>query len=180
MKLAISILLFALLISGCTPKSIPGPPGPEGAKGPRGERGIQGLRGISGPPGPKGDPGESASDTQLKALEELIDNSQSRDKELMIGTTTYSFGFAPTITGFVFLTNHGRIFKLENKTPQTLGQSIEFVGTIAERKDFVSITRIVFGEDIKQYFTATTSSGIIYTSEDLKIWNQNTTQPVLE
>ena len=80
----------------------------------------------------------------------------------------------------VFLTNHGRIFKLENKTPQTLGQSIEFVGTIAERKDFVSITRIVFGEDIKQYFTATTSSGIIYTSEDLKIWNQNTTQPVLE
>ena len=180
MKLAISILLFALLISGCTPKSIPGPPGPEGAKGPRGERGIQGLRGISGPPGPKGDPGDSASETQLKALEELINNSQSRDKELMIGTTTYSFGFAPTITGFVFLTNHGRIFKLENKTPQTLGQFIEFVGTIAERKDFVSITRIVFGEDIKQYFTATTSSGIIYTSEDLKIWNQNTTQPVLE
>ena len=179
MKLAISILFFALLISGCTPKSIPGPPGPEGAKGPKGERGIQGLRGITGPPGPKGDPGKSASDNQLKALNELI-NNKSRDKEIMIGTTTYSFGFAPTITGFIYLTDHGRIFKLENKTPQSLGQSIEFVGTIADRKDFVSISRIVFGEDIKQYFTATTSSGIIYTSEDLKSWNQNTTQPVLE
>ena len=179
MKLAISILFFALLISGCTTKSIPGPPGPEGAKGPKGERGIQGLRGITGPPGPKGDPGKSASDNQLKALNELI-NNKSSDKEIMIGTTTYSFGFAPTITGFVYLTDHGRIFKLENKTPQSLGQSIEFVGTIADRKDFVSISRIVFGEDIKQYFTATTSSGIIYTSEDLKSWNQNTTQPVLE
>ena len=76
MKLTISILLFALLISGCTPKSIPGPPGPEGAKGPKGERGIQGLRGITGPPGPKGDPGKSASDTQLKALDELIKKLQ--------------------------------------------------------------------------------------------------------
>ena len=167
------------MILGCTPKSIPGPPGPEGPMGPSGVRGIQGLRGITGPPGPKGDPGKSASDNQLKALNELI-NNKSRDKEIMIGTTTYSFGFAPTITGFVYLTDHGRIFKLENKTPQSLGQSIEFVGTIADRKDFVSITRIVFGEDIKQYFTATTSSGIIYTSEDLKSWNQNTTQPVLE
>ena len=160
MKYTLSIFLFAILLTGCTPRSIPGPPGPEGPNGARGERGIQGLRGIPGPPGPQGKPGKSISEKQIKTFNE--------------------FGFAPTITGFVYLTNHGRVFKLDNKTPQTLGQSIEFISTIADRKDFSSISRIAYGEDIKQYFTATTSSGIIYTSEDLKIWNQNTTQPVLE
>ena len=180
MRFAISILLLALITFGCSPKSIPGPPGPEGIRGQKGDRGIQGLRGIPGPPGPQGKPGKNVSENQLKTLNELININESGKKEMMVGTSTYSFGFAPTITGFIYLTDHGRIFKLENKTPQTLGQSIEFVCTISDRKDFISISRIVFGEDIKQYFTATTRSGIIYTSEDLKTWNQNTTQPVLE
>ena len=180
MKHTISIFISALLLTGCTPRSVPGPPGPEGPKGMRGERGIQGLRGIPGPPGPEGKPGRSMSENQLKTFNEFINDNKSDKKEVIIGTTSYNFGFAPTITGFVYLTNHGRVFKLDNKTPQTLGQSIEFISTIADRKDFSSISRIAYGEDIKQYFTATTSSGIIYTSEDLKIWNQNTTQPVLE
>ena len=180
MKHTISIFIFALLISGCTPRSIPGPPGPEGPKGIRGERGIQGLRGIPGPPGPEGKAGKGISEKQLKTFNDFINDNKSNKKEAIVGTTSYSFGFAPTITGFVYLTNHGRIFKLDNKTPQTLGQSIEFVNTIADRKDFSSISRIAYGEDIKQYFTATTSSGIIYTSEDLKTWDENTTQPVLK
>ena len=40
---------------------------------------------------------------------------------------SYSFGFAPTITGFVFLTNYGRLFKLENKNPQVLGTDFLFI-----------------------------------------------------
>ena len=180
MKHTISIFISALLLTGCTPRSIPGPPGPEGPKGMRGERGIQGLRGITGPPGPEGKPGKGISEKQLKTFNDFINDNKSNKKEAIVGTTSYSFGFAPTITGFVYLTNHGRIFKLDNKTPQTLGQSIEFVSTIADRKDFSSISRIAYGEDIKQYFTATTSSGIIYTSEDLKTWDENTTQPVLK
>ena len=138
------------------------------------------LSGIPGPPGPEGKAGKGISEKQLKTFNDFINDNKSNKKEAIVGTTSYSFGFAPTITGFVYLTNHGRIFKLDNKTPQTLGQSIEFVSTIADRKDFSCISRIAYGEDIKQYFTATTSSGIIYTSEDLKTWDENTTQPVLK
>ena len=159
MKFLKLLFIISLILFGCTPKTIPGPQGPTGAQGIKGERGIQGLRGIPGPPGPQGKPGKNISEKQKKNIDELI-NSYSNNAEKIVASTSYSFGFAPTITGFVYLTNHGRIFKLE--------------------KDFVSINRIVHGEDIKQFFSATTSSGLIFTSEDLKVWAQNTTQPVLE
>ena len=68
----ISIFIFALLISGCTPRSIPGPPGPKGI---RGERGIQGLRGIPGPPGPEGKAGKGISEKQLKTFNDFINYS---------------------------------------------------------------------------------------------------------
>ena len=71
MKHTLSIFLFAILLTGCTPRSIPGPPGPEGPNGARGERGIQGLRGIPGPPGPEGKPGKSISENQLKTFNEI-------------------------------------------------------------------------------------------------------------
>ncbi len=179
MKFLKLLFIISLILFGCTPKTIPGPPGPTGAQGIKGERGIQGLRGIPGPPGPQGKPGKNISEKQKKNIDELI-NSYSNNAEKIVASTSYSFGFAPTITGFVYLTNHGRIFKLENKTPESLGKSIEYVGTIANQQNFNSLTRIVYGEDIKQFFSATTSSGLIFTSEDLKVWSQNTTQPVLE
>ena len=183
MKFNIPIFLIAIFIFNCAPKSIPGPKGPRGPKGPKGDRGIPGLRGIPGPPGPEGKPGDSIPASQLKSIGDFIKQqkaSESKNIESIVGSASYSFGLAPTITGFIYLTNLGRIFKLENKTPETLGQSVELFSNIADRDDFISINRIVYGEDIKQYFTAITKSGIIYTSEDLKNWNQSSTQPVLE
>jgi len=75
---------------------------------------------------------------------------------------------APRITGFCFLTSHGRIFKLENT--QVIGESILYVGKIADRDDFTGLSRIAYGEDIKQYFSAVTKSGMVFTTEDLITW----------
>ena len=162
---------------GCSNQSIPGPPGPVG---PKGERGIQGFRGIPGPPGPEGKRGNGFSEDQIKKVNAILNLNINNEDEALIDVESYSFGLAPTITGFIYLTNYGRLFKLENKTPQTLGESIEFISKIADRKDFTSISKIAYGEDIKQYFSVITRAGIIFVSEDLKNWNQLDTQPVLK
>ena len=83
---------------------------------------------------------------------------------------SYTFGLAPRITGFCFLTSHGRIFKMENKNTQVLGESISLIGKISDHHDFISLSRIAYGEDIKQYFVAVTKSGMVFTTDDLTIW----------
>ena len=158
--------------AGCTPQSVPGPQGPEG---PRGIQGLQGEQGIQGPFGPAGKAGKSISRDKLNKVETFLKLSQ---QESVVGSASYSFGMAPTITGFCYLTSHGRVFKLENKNTQTLGEKVGFVGTIADHTDFMGLNRIVYGEDIKQYFSAVTRSGMIYTSEDLKNWTQNSSLPL--
>ena len=159
-------------LAGCTPQSVPGPQGPEG---PRGIQGLQGEQGIQGPFGPAGKAGKSISRDKLNKVETFLKLSQ---QESVVGSASYSFGMAPTITGFCYLTSHGRVFKLENKNTQTLGEKVGFVGTIADHTDFIGLNRIVYGEDIKQYFSAVTRSGMIYTSEDLKNWIQNSSLPL--
>lgn len=159
-------------LAGCTPQSVPGPQGPEG---PRGIQGLQGEQGIQGPFGPAGKAGKSISRDKLNKVETFLKLSQ---QESVVGSASYSFGMAPTITGFCYLTSHGRVFKLENKNTQTLGEKVGFVGTIADHTDFIGLNRIVYGEDIKQYFSAVTRSGLIYTSEDLKNWTQNSSLPL--
>lgn len=159
-------------LAGCTPQSVPGPQGPEG---PRGIQGLQGEQGIQGPFGPAGKAGKSISRDKLNKVETFLKLSQ---QESVVGSASYSFGMAPTITGFCYLTSHGRVFKLENKNTQTLGEKVGFVGTIADHTDFIGLNRIVYGEDIKQYFSAVTRSGMIYTSEDLKNWTQNSSLPL--
>ena len=165
----ISLMFF---LAGCTPQSVPGPQGPEG---PRGIQGLQGEQGIQGPFGPAGKAGKSISRDKLNKVETFLKLSQ---QESVVGSASYSFGMAPTITGFCYLTSHGRVFKLENKNTQTLGEKVGFVGTIADHTDFIGLNRIVYGEDIKQYFSAVTRSGMIYTSEDLKNWIQNSSLPL--
>ena len=155
---------------GCIPKSIPGPKGPEGPPGPSGPSGPIGPQGI---PGIKGKDGDSIPSKTLHQIDEIIDEHNLSKEENIISSASYSFGFAPTITGFVFLTNHGRVFKLENQNPQVLGKNVTFITTIDSRKDFTNINRIVYAEDIKQYFSAVTKSGIIYTSENLKDWDRS-------
>ena len=142
------------MITGCIPPELRGPTGPPGPKG------------ASGKPGPAGKPGKGLSNQQLKSIDLFLNN----ESEYLVGATSYNFGFAPTITGFAYLTNHGKLFKLQNKNPQVIGKDIELIGQIADRKDFISINRIAYGEDIKQFFSAATKEGLIYISNDLKKW----------
>lgn len=145
------------MILGCMPTGLKGPKGDTGPTGPIGPKGETGKQGAMG---------KGLSNQQLKKLNDLLDHNS----EYVIGSTSYNFGFAPTITGFAYLTNEGRVYKLQNKNSQTLGKDINLIGRIAERKDFITITRIAYGEDIKQVFSATTKDGYIYTSIDLKEW----------
>ena len=156
---------------GCIPASAPGPKGPPGPPGPSGPSGPPGPQGI---PGAKGKDGVNIPSKVLSQIDEIIDIYNLSKEEYFIGSASYSFGFAPTITGFVFLTNYGRLFKLENQNPEVLGKNVTFITTIDSRKDFIDIRRIVYAEDIKQYFSAITKSGIIYTSENLKEWDRST------
>ena len=154
MNKSIFYIILLFILTGCIPPELRGPTGPPGPKG------------DPGKPGPAGKAGKGFSNQQLKSID-LFLNDKS---EYIVGTTSFNFGFAPTITGFAYLTNHGKLFKLQNKNPQIIGTDIELIGQIADRKDFISINRIAYGEDIKQFFTATTKEGIIYTSIDLKKW----------
>jgi len=172
MKQITTFISLMFFLAGCTPQSVPGP---QGSEGPRGIQGLQGEQGIQGPFGPAGKAGKSISRDKLNKVETFLKLSQ---QESVVGSASYSFGMAPTITGFCYLTSHGRVFKLENKNTQTLGEKVGFVGTIADHTDFIGLNRIVYGEDIKQYFSAVTRSGMIYTSEDLKNWTQNSSLPL--
>ena len=159
-------MFFLLCFFGCIPKNIPGP------------QGLPGPVGPPGPPGPQGNPGNKGRDGKgipkelIDKINQVIRDNNKSEIEVFTSSTSYSFGFAPTITGFVFLTNHGRLFKLENKNPQVLGTELSFITKIDSRKDFVDIKRIVYAEDIKQYFSVVTKSGIVYTSDDLKDWEK--------
>ena len=146
------------MVIGCIPPELKIPSLPRGPKGERGKQGIQ---------GPPGKPGKGLSSKELKAIDLLINN----EREYIVESTSYSFGFAPTVTGFVYLTNHGYLYKLENKNSQTIGKDIELITRIAERKDFIAINRIAYGEDIKQVFSAATKEGIVYISDDLNKWS---------
>ena len=172
MKQITTFISLMFFLAGCTPQSVPGPQGPEG---PRGIQGLKGEQGTQGPFGPAGKAGKNISRDKLNKVETFLKLSQ---QESVVGSASYSFGMAPTITGFCYLTSHGRVFKLENKNTQTLGEKVGFVGTIADHTDFIGLNRIVYGEDIKQYFSAVTRSGMIYTSEDLKNWTQNSSLPL--
>ena len=163
--------IFICFFFGCIPNSVPGPEGPVGPPGPPGPPGPRGLQGT---PGIKGEVGKGLSSREYDEINKILKSTDLSNKEIIISSASYSFGFAPTITGFLFLTNHGNLYKLENKNPQVLGNSVSFMTKIDSRTDFASINRIVYGEDIKQYFSAVTNSGIVYISEDLKIWKKST------
>ena len=145
------------MILGCTPPVVQGPVGPKGDTGETGPKGETGKQGNDG---------RGLTKLQLKRVSDLLD----QDSEYIVASTSYNFGFAPTITGFAYLTNKGRVYKLQNKNSQTLGKDIELIVRIAKWEDFTTIARIAYGEDIKQVFSAATKAGYIYTSTDLKNW----------
>jgi len=165
MKYLTSIVtLLLLLLTGCVPQGSIGPQGPPGKDGATGKPGIQGKIGPMGPAG------SSVPANQLKKVEAFLAQNNESSNEHIVAIESYTFGLAPRITGFCFLSSHGRIFKMENKNTQVLGESITLVGKISDHYDFISLSRIAYGEDIKQYFVAGTKSGIVFTTDDLKTW----------
>jgi hypothetical protein len=164
MKYFTSITTLLLLLTGCLPQGSAGPQGPPGKNG---AKGLPGQGGMTGPMGPAG---SSIPTDQLKKVEAFLSQNNESSNEHIVAIESYSFGLAPRITGFCFLTSHGRIFKMENKNVQVLGESISLVGRISNHYDFISLSRIAYGEDIKQYFVATTKSGMVFSTDDLKAW----------
>ena len=159
----IFILSFSI---GCIPIGTPGPQGDPGPAGPPGPKGIR---------GPKGKDGKSVSKELVVQIENLL---KTNDNESVIGTVAYSFGIAPRITGFAYLTTSGKLFKFENKNPQKLGNKIKLVTQLSKNQKFISFGRTTYGDDIKQFFTAVTDNGQIYTSENLETWTKSATIPL--
>ena len=172
MKYLTSIVTLLLLLTGCLPQ---GSAGPQGAPGKDGAAGKPGIKGMTGPMGPAG---SSVPADQLKKVEDFLAQNNESSNEYIVAIESYTFGLAPRITGFCFLSSHGRIFKMENKNTQVLGESITLVGKISDHHDFISLSRIAYGEDIKQYFVAVTKSGIVFTTDDLKTWKSQGNIPL--
>jgi len=166
MRYLTSIVTLLLLLTGCVP---------QGSAGPQGPPGKDGAKGMTGPMGPVG---SSVPADQLKKVEAFLSQNNESSNEHIVAIESYSFGLAPRITGFCFLTSHGRIFKMENKNTQILGESISLVGKISDHYDFISLSRIAYGEDIKQYFAAATKSGLVFTTDDLKTWKSQGNIPL--
>ena len=161
----IFILSFSI---GCIPIGTPGPQGNPGPAGPPGPKGIR---------GPKGKDGKSVSKELVVQIENLL---KTNDNESVIGTVAYSFGIAPRITGFAYLTTSGKLFKFENKNPQKLGNKVKLVTQLSKNQRFISFGRTTYGDDIKQFFTAVTDNGQIYTSENLETWTKSATIPLAQ
>ena len=172
MRYLTSIVTLLLLLTGCVPQGSAGPQGPPGKDGATGKPGIQGKIGPMGPAG------SSVPADQLKKVEAFLAQNNESSNEHIVAIESYTFGLAPRITGFCFLTSHGRIFKMENKNTQVLGDSISLVGKISDHQDFISLSRIAYGEDIKQYFVAGTKSGMVFTTDDLKTWKSQGNIPL--
>jgi len=164
-----STLIITVFIFSCMGPGTPGPQGEPGSIGPPGPRGEKGES------GPAGAPGKSVSSEVLKQIDVVLALEYADSNESVVGSVAYTFGIAPRITGFVFLTNHGNVYKLENKNPQELGGTLEKIVRIASFTNFAVFTRTTYGDDIKQFFAASTSDGKIYTSENLTDWQLNNT-----
>ena len=176
MRKYIIIFVGIMIVSGCTPQSVPGPegsqvpPGPEGAPG---ESGQSGERGIQGPPGPSGEPGKSVSVGIVNTLKEKLDQLDkvtSSDKQEICALISFNEGIAPPILGFAALTTNGKILLMQNSSPVNIGDKFIFQTQIADRADFVSLSVLSGEEGVKTYYVAMTADGHHYYSVDLKEW----------
>ena len=178
------ILFFGVLIlSGCTPQSVPGPEGSQvspGLEGAPGESGQSGERGIQGPPGPSGEPGKSVSVGIVNTLKEKLDQLDkvtSSDKQEICALISFNEGIAPPILGFAALTTNGKIYLMQNTSPVNIGNEFIFQTQIADRADFVSLSVLSGDEGVKTYYVAITADGHHYYSLDLKEWNPQGQSP---
>ena len=92
------LLFFVFIFIGCAGLPI-------GSVGPQGEPGPAGAK---GPPGPKGTRGNDGKSVPLELIEKIENSLNSADNsESIVGSVAYSFGIAPRITGFIYLTSFG-------------------------------------------------------------------------
>jgi len=174
MRKYIIIFVGIMIVSGCTPRSVPGPEGAPGESGQSGERGIQ------GPPGPSGEPGKSVSVGIVNTLKEKldqIDKVTSSDKQEICAIISFNEGIAPPILGFAALTTNGKIYLMQNTSPVNVGNKFIFQTQIADRDDFVSLSVLSGDEGVKTYYVAITADGHHYYSLDLKEWNPQGQSP---
>ena len=168
MRKYIIIFVGIMIVSGCTPRSVPGPEGAPGESGQSGERGIQ------GPPGPKGGPGKSVSVDIVNTLKEKLDQIDivtSSNKQEICALISFNEGIAPPILGFAALTTNGKILLMQNSSPVNIGDKFIFQTQIADRADFVSLSVLSGEEGVKTFYVAITADGHHYYSLDLKEWN---------
>ena len=177
------ILFFGVLIlSGCTPQSVPGPEGSQvspGLEGAPGESGQSGERGIQGPPGPRGESGQSVNMSIVNKLKEKLErlDQATLNKEEICALISYKEGIAPPILGFVALTTNGKILIMQNTSPVNIGGKFIFQTQIADRADFVALSVLSGEEGEKTYYVAITADGHHYYSLDLKEWNPQGQSP---
>ena len=174
MRKYIIIFVGIMIVSGCTPRSVPGPEGAPGESGQSGERGIQ------GPPGPKGGPGKSVSVDIVNTLKEKLDQIDivtSSNKQEICALISFNEGIAPPILGFAALTTNGKILLMQNSSPVNIGDKFIFQTQIADRADFVSLSVLCGEEGVKTFYVAITADGHHYYSLDLKEWNPQGQSP---
>ena len=174
MRKYIIIFVGIMIVSGCTPRSVPGPEGAPGESGQSGERGIQ------GPPGPKGGPGKSVSVDIVNTLNEKLDQIDivtSSNKQEICALISFNEGIAPPILGFAALTTNGKILLMQNSSPVNIGDKFIFQTQIADRADFVSLSVLSGEEGEKTFYVAITADGHHYYSADLKKWNPQGQSP---
>ena len=174
MRKYIIIFVGIMIVSGCTPRSVPGPEGAPGESGQSGERGIQ------GPPGPKGGPGKSVSVDIVNTLKEKLDQIDivtSSNKQEICALISFNEGIAPPILGFAALTTNGKILLMQNSSPVNIGDKFIFQTQIADRADFVSLSVLSGEEGEKTFYLAITADGHHYYSGDLKEWNPQGQSP---
>ncbi len=180
MRKYIILFLGILILSGCTPRSVPDPEGsqvPPGTEGVLGESSQSGERGIQGPPGPSSEPGKSVSVGIVNTLKNKLDQIDKSNKEEICALISYKEGFAPPILGFAALTTNGKIYLMQNTSPVNIGNKFIFHTKIADRADFVSLSVLSGEEGEKTYYVAITSNGHHYYSLDLKEWNSQGHSP---
>ena len=171
MRKYIIIFVGIMIVSGCTPRSVPGP---EGSQVPPGPEGAPGERGIQGPPGPRGEPGQSVSMSIVNTLKEKLDQIDivtSSNKQEICALISFNEGIAPPILGFAALTTNGKILLMQNSSPVNIGDKFIFQTQIADRADFVSLSILSGEEGVKTFYVAITADGHHYYSLDLKEWN---------
>lgn len=180
-RLPLLMVAAMLLGSGCTPQAVPGPPGPQGDPGPPGQPGKPGPPGETGPLGPAGKsvPPElvEALESKLKMLQE-VEPEGGGEGERIVGSVYYLIGIAPPRLGFAALSSRGNLYRMENKTPVTVGDRFNFLVNIDKRTDFVSLTILPGSEGTEQFFLAVTAGGRHYVSNNLESWNYQGSVPL--